>query len=73
MLDEPGLRRRISAYPTLTVSGALQERSREFVSSLVRRLGLEAPPACRIDVLSAPADHVGLGTGRNWPSRLRWD
>lgn len=63
MIDEPGLRLRITAHPKFVVSGALQERTREFASAISRRLGLEAPPACLIDVLSAPADHVGLGTG----------
>lgn len=63
MIDAPGLRLRISSDSTLAVSGALQERSREFLSGLIRRLGLAAPPACRVDVLSAPTDHVGLGTG----------
>ncbi|MFO0897908.1 MAG: hypothetical protein U0836_10840 [Pirellulales bacterium] len=63
MVRQPGLVLRISAAPQLAASGPLAERSLGFA----RRFGESqlggALPACRIEILAAPPEHVGLGLG----------
>lgn len=63
MVDKPGLQLHFSEHSAFSIRGALQERGGEFARLIARRLGLDSPPACHIEILSAPADHVGLGTG----------
>jgi beta-RFAP synthase len=60
MVDEPGLKLRIAGAVQFVATGPLAER----VEDLVERLAAGYPkPACRIDVIHAPPEHVGLGTG----------
>lgn len=61
MVDKPGLQLTISPASELKATGPLSGRAAEFA----RRWGAfyGRPVQCRIDVLSAPPDHVGLGTG----------
>jgi beta-ribofuranosylaminobenzene 5'-phosphate synthase len=62
MIDQPGLRVVISAAPALSATGPLAERALEFAR---RWAAFHQLPAlqCAIEVISAPPDHVGLGTG----------
>jgi beta-ribofuranosylaminobenzene 5'-phosphate synthase len=62
MINQPGLQLRISPAGRFEAHGPLGER----VAAVAGRMFglLELPlPACRIDVLKAPPEHVGLGTG----------
>jgi beta-RFAP synthase len=57
MIDAPRVELRITASTELQVNGPLRER----VLNIARSLGGELP--CEIEVLSAPRQHVGLGSG----------
>jgi beta-RFAP synthase len=62
MIDRPGLQLRISPADRFEVVGPLAER----VRAVANRMAMirDAPlPSCRVEVLAAPAEHVGLGTG----------
>jgi beta-ribofuranosylaminobenzene 5'-phosphate synthase len=87
MIDQPGLRLRISPAERFAAEGLLSERVRAAVERVWERLSgagatnnpplpkgegianrlsdtnTEHLPACRIEVLSSPPEHVGLGTG----------
>jgi beta-RFAP synthase len=63
MVEQPGLRLRIAAADRFSVAGPLQKRVQATVERLVRAWRLRELPACRIQVLDAPPEHVGLGTG----------
>jgi beta-ribofuranosylaminobenzene 5'-phosphate synthase len=84
MIDQPGLRLRISPAEEFAAEGYLNERVHATVERIWERMnGAEATdnpplplgegmaskanvkhlPACRIEVLSSPTEHVGLGTG----------
>ena len=63
MIDRPSLRLHVSASSALTVTGPMADRAREFAerwSAFHRR---SPAPACDIQVLDAPREHVGLGAG----------
>ena len=63
MIDRPGLRVRLTEADRFEVVGPLAHR----IPQVVRRLGeswnFTEPPTCRIEVLSAPVEHLGIGTG----------
>lgn len=62
MVKQPGLALRISSADCFVARGPLSHR----VSAVVAHMSkiLERPsPRCLIEVLSAPPEHVGLGTG----------
>lgn len=63
MVDGAGVRLRVSAAPTFTTDGLLQSRALAFAKSFAEHVELSSLPACRMDVLASPPDHVGLGTG----------
>jgi beta-ribofuranosylaminobenzene 5'-phosphate synthase len=63
MIGAPGLRLRASAADSFGATGPLAARVAEFARRVGHAWGLSGPPAARIDVLSAPAAHVGLGVG----------
>jgi beta-RFAP synthase len=63
MIDAPGLRLQIAPHPAFFACGLYADRTRDFARSIIRRLRFEELPACRIEVQSAPPEHVGLGTG----------
>jgi beta-RFAP synthase len=63
MVDTPAVRLRISAADTFQTMGPLADRSRQAARSWTRFVGFDEQPACRIEVLSAAPQHVGLGVG----------
>jgi len=63
MIDRPGLRLRISNAEHFDAEGPHAERVRAIVQTSESSQGHEGLPPCRIEVLEAPPDHVGLGTG----------
>jgi beta-ribofuranosylaminobenzene 5'-phosphate synthase len=63
MVGEPGLRLRIASADRFEAVGPLAERVRAVVERFARLKELATAPACRIEVLEAPLEHVGLGTG----------
>ncbi len=63
MVNQPGLRLRISAAERFEAVGSHAERVRAVVERVCRVKELATAPACRIEVLEAPPEHVGLGTG----------
>lgn len=63
MIAAPGLRLRVSSAAAFQSHGPLAERTADFAGRIGRAWGLDGPPACRIEILAAPPQHVGLGTG----------
>lgn len=62
MIQRPGLSLRIERAPHFSTSGPLAERAAQFARrwSEFHRLPL---PAAAIEIISAPPQHAGLGTG----------
>jgi beta-ribofuranosylaminobenzene 5'-phosphate synthase len=63
MIDRPQLVIRFSPSEQLAVGERMHERVQMFVDRATEFLGLDHPPDCRIEVLEAPPEHVGLGVG----------
>lgn len=63
MIDRPGLHLRIAEAPNFETVGSLAERARDVALQVFDRLDLADPPRCRIELLQAPTEHVGLGAG----------
>ena len=63
MISQPGLRVRVSRASRFEVSGPLAARARSVADDLVRLGFLPVELPCRIEILEAPAEHRGLGTG----------
>jgi beta-ribofuranosylaminobenzene 5'-phosphate synthase len=62
MIDEPGIRLVIRPSQELHATGPLAERAIEFARRWAA-FQQQASPPCHIEVVSAPPDHVGLGSG----------
>jgi len=62
MLDQPGLKLQITPAAGLSASGPLAERALAFAQRASAQLGTP-DPRCQLEVLSAPREHAGLGTG----------
>lgn len=62
MLERPGLELLATASETWEATGPLAERALEFARRWSDAQSEPATPA-RIEILSAPGEHVGLGTG----------
>jgi beta-ribofuranosylaminobenzene 5'-phosphate synthase len=62
MIDPPSVEVILSPSERFEVHGSLSERAKQFVESAAHNWGLNALPACAIDVRS-PVDHTGLGVG----------
>jgi beta-ribofuranosylaminobenzene 5'-phosphate synthase len=63
MIDEPGVRLEVAEGQQFEVQGPQCERAAEFARHVFAHWGLAKEPGCRIRVVSAPRQHVGLGTG----------
>jgi beta-RFAP synthase len=63
MVSRPGMTLRISGANALEAAGPHAGRVVEFARRWACFESLSEPPACRIEVLEAPPQHVGLGTG----------
>jgi beta-RFAP synthase len=63
MIERPGLKLRISPAVRFSADGPLGERVRSVVERLTDAWALADLPNCRIELIDAPPEHVGLGTG----------
>jgi beta-ribofuranosylaminobenzene 5'-phosphate synthase len=63
MLDSPAIRLQMCHSRRLKVSGPHAARVRAVIDRMDRQGRFGAPVACRIEVLAAPREHVGLGLG----------
>src|SRR5690349_19812237 len=63
MINSPRLRLRLSTDDALSIHGPMAERVRCAVSRYCELRPQYPPPTCRIEVLEAPPQHVGLGSG----------
>ncbi len=63
MIDRPGLRLRVIAANHFEALGPLAHRVLQVVRRLTECWNYSELPPCQIEVLSAPAEHLGLGTG----------
>jgi beta-ribofuranosylaminobenzene 5'-phosphate synthase len=63
MVAEPGIRLNVRPAPQLEAVGPLAERALDFVRRTTAALQLPGLPQCRIQIESAPREHIGLGTG----------
>jgi beta-ribofuranosylaminobenzene 5'-phosphate synthase len=63
MVNQPGLRLRLTPAERFEACGPSSARARGVVERIARLRKLDRLPACRIEILSAPPQHVGLGTG----------
>ena len=63
MIDQPGLRLRISPHPEFVAVGPLATRARAVAEHWTRLASLPELPACKVEITSAPGEHQGLGTG----------
>lgn len=63
MVDRPAVRLRIHASEELETVGPLAERAMAFANRWAEFCGEFAKLPCRIEVLSAEPQHVGLGVG----------
>jgi beta-RFAP synthase len=63
MVDRPAVRLRICASEELEAVGPLADRAMVFANRWADFCGLSGKLPCRIEVLSAAPQHVGLGVG----------
>jgi beta-ribofuranosylaminobenzene 5'-phosphate synthase len=63
MVARGAMHLRIEPAETFAVEGPLAKRVRVAAARVARAMGLEQLPGCRVRVLRAPQEHVGLGTG----------
>lgn len=63
MIERPGLRLKITPNNSFQVVGPLRERVRTIAERYRRFWELSALPGCTVEILDAPPEHVGLGTG----------
>ena len=63
MIDSPSVRLSITQAERFEARGPLAERVAVYARRAAAAWSLAEMPPCRIDVLSAPPEHVGLGVG----------
>ena len=63
MVERPGLRLKFTASDRFEAHGPLADRVEEFARRVAAAWSLAELPGCRIEVTSAPPQHVGLGVG----------
>ncbi len=63
MVNQPGFVLRMVKSARIEVTGPLAERAATFAQRGVEALCLPGDAGCRIEIESAPREHVGLGTG----------
>ncbi|MGD9648267.1 MAG: beta-ribofuranosylaminobenzene 5'-phosphate synthase family protein [Pirellulales bacterium] len=63
MISQPGLRVRIGPASQFSASGPLATRTQQVAEDLVRLGHVPRELPCKIEVLEAPGEHRGLGTG----------
>ena len=63
MIERPGLQLVLTASDRFEAHGPLADRVEEFARRVSAAWSLAELPGCRIEVTSAPPQHVGLGVG----------
>ncbi len=63
MISRPGISLTIKNSRSLEATGPLAKRAVQFARRVGSKIGLKTDPACRIDIVSASREHIGLGTG----------
>jgi beta-RFAP synthase len=63
MIKRPAVRMRLKQAERFQAIGPRAERIREFARRWIEFHGVRSHPSCRIEVISAPPQHVGLGAG----------
>jgi beta-ribofuranosylaminobenzene 5'-phosphate synthase len=63
MVAPGALRLRIVPAERFTACGPLAARVRVAMEHIARNLAIAELPACQVEVVAAPREHVGLGTG----------
>jgi beta-RFAP synthase len=63
MIDSPGVRLELSPAERLETAGPLADRVMSFAERVISSGLIDQRPGCRIQVVSAPRQHVGLGVG----------
>ena len=63
MIERPGVDIRVSRHRGLSTPGPLGQRVRDLVRRWCQWHQLPHQPNCRIDILSIPSLHIGLGVG----------
>jgi beta-ribofuranosylaminobenzene 5'-phosphate synthase len=63
MIDHGALQLRIRQAEQFVVSGPLAERVQAAVPPIAKSLGFNEAPECEIKIVTAPSEHLGLGTG----------
>jgi predicted sugar kinase len=63
MIDQPGLRLRISPAASFVASGPLAERVHKVAARFAASRAAGKLPPCRLAVIEGPPEHIGLGTG----------
>lgn len=63
MIDRPPLVVRLSSADRVEAAGPLAERAATFVRQVLGALAPDEPKGCRVEIVSAPPEHCGLGVG----------
>lgn len=63
MIDSPAIDLRLDASEAFAVAGTLAPRVRRFAEAWAAHYSLVKFPACRIEIVEAPREHIGLGLG----------
>lgn len=63
MIDRPGVHLQITPAAKFGTIGPMAPRAAAVVDRLTDCWRLDAPPTCHIEILNAPPEHAGLGTG----------
>jgi len=63
MVERPGVWLRMQSAAELSARGPLAERAVGFAAACRKHWGLSETEACEIEVVEAPREHVGLGSG----------
>ncbi|MCA9269774.1 MAG: hypothetical protein KDA41_14940, partial [Planctomycetales bacterium] len=63
MVDRPGIVLRVLPAPSFSAVGPLAERAADFAARWARSRVRADQPACRLEIVSAPPEHAGLGVG----------
>ncbi|MCA9248987.1 MAG: hypothetical protein KDA42_17800 [Planctomycetales bacterium] len=63
MIEQPGIQLRLAPAAGFEAAGPLADRVRATADRFAGLTGMSALPPCRIEVVSAPPEHSGLGVG----------
>src|SRR5205823_54999 len=63
MIAEPRIRLTIRTADRIEAIGPMADRAMEFARRVSSNLHLPESAGCRIEIESAPREHIGLGTG----------